>query len=211
MPLCSSAFSGMELKEPQNLKVKKIIIDSIVGDGIVTFHDKPDVRIQILGNDEILKNIEVHNRKEILKITSQHPEKMTKGVLIRAQIPSNVELSLGIVGTGDWNIEKIGAPSRINIMGSGNVEIKSIEAKSLHIKSVGSGTVTVKKGNVKDFNAKLVDEGLIEFGGTTQNAKLNVIGSGKIIISEITQKIQQKNIIGNGRVKIKKMAESDKP
>ncbi|MEV4415427.1 DUF2807 domain-containing protein [Catellatospora sp. NPDC049609] len=94
------------------------------------------------------------------------------------------------------------AETRIDITGSGDVQIGSITGKAAELSITGSGDVRIAHGQVERFDAGISGSGSVAFAGTAGDANLSISGSGNMRLDTVTRHLADR-VSGSGRIDVR--------
>lgn len=107
-------------------------------------------------------------------------------------------LDLRLKGSGGATAGRVAA-TRIDLSGSGHVEVTGVVGRELRVRVSGAGSATVREGQVDGVDASVSGTGSITFGGSTRRADLSVSGVGNIHVNQVTEAVFDR-VSGLGRI-----------
>src|SRR5574344_1545679 len=132
------------------------------------------------------------------------PKEMIDEMNVYVTAPSLNSTSLA--GSGDFIIDAPLKTSQFkaSLAGSGDINVKDLDAQSLDVSLAGSGDVNVNARQLDKLKASVAGSGDIDLKVTSCNvANLNVAGSGDIT-RKGTVKQLNKNVAGSGDINVSK-------
>jgi hypothetical protein len=224
-PSAQLPFNGVDLKTPQKISGKSLIIERFAGTLIIKTADDPDNltliatgkedelnKMQVLTDQEgeikISRNGEISNSTIILTIT------MPKQALLSLHMnygkatlsDHSGPVSLFIEGSGTITTGTLGGDLESRISGNGDITITNINStirttplSPLKLSIQGNGKMIIKSFNYEDIKATINGAGLIILNGTVHNGDFTINGAGRIEIAKILGKLSQ-STSGSGTV-----------
>ncbi len=96
-------------------------------------------------------------------------------------------LTLSIAGSGDIDVKNIEASSvSAEVAGSGDIEAMLTGVRTTNVRVAGSGDVDFKFRRCGDVNAKIAGSGDVSLSGRIESLSQNVAGSGEIDTEKLT-------------------------
>lgn len=114
--------------------------------------------------------------------------------------------STSLAGSGDFIIDAPLKTSQFkaSLAGSGDINVKDLDAQSLDVSLAGSGDVNVNARQLDKLKASVAGSGDIDLKVTSCNvANLNVAGSGDITLKGTVKQLN-KNVAGSGNINVSK-------
>ncbi len=136
-----------------------------------------------------------------VRITVPHGAEVTAQGIVGKTTIGDTEgpVQASIRGGNNLVIGKVGH-AMLSMQGGGNITVASVNG-NLNINLMGSGDVRVKSGIVHNLSVNLVGSGDVKFGGKAENASLSVTGSGDIYVTHVTNR-PSINATGSGDVTV---------
>lgn len=157
-----SAFSA-ETKQIENLdNVKEISIDA--GSVKVEIRKTNDEKIELIGNEERIKNIIVKISGNILEIKEKNIKEW-----FFTSVKQEVKINIGLK-----NLEKV------ILDGSAGVSVSGFSGEKFEYELGGSGNVKLTENNFRTYLLTVDGSGSIIVKGNAENFKMNISGSGSI-------------------------------
>lgn len=144
-----------------------------------------DYKVQILAPESIIEKLEVEVCGDELVIKSKKRLNMS-------------------YNENDFII-RVWSPvfERIEIQGSSDIEAKTaIKSDKLKIDISGSGDVEIQNVSASYININTSGSGDVEIAGVTENVKIDISGSGEVDAEKLTSKNAQISIMGSGDVEV---------
>ena len=207
--LCSAyesygAMRCSELKE-HVFKATRLKIEEFSGDGIVKTHNDPSkgmlIDVRIADNElDLCQAYEVGNT---LVIEVKKAKAGFVDAFFNIEMPSSTNLDLHLLGSGFWQINELNANSSFNIVGALDIDVDSINAKRLSIKSIGSNSFDLNKGNIGTLSVNAHGKNDINIKAAIGDLHSNVFGTGRLNIARLNGKIKQNNSNNSVKLKVK--------
>jgi len=175
---------------------------AIIGSDNVEYVQDSVYKVEALGTEEDLERLELKVKNQVLTVgkkdskTSNNINKIVfrdYTCVVKVHAP-NIS-SAKIVGSGNFSITRPVTLDSFDmeIAGSGNIGIDTIEARNISVTIAGSGNVDMKARNADTTDLKIAGSGNIEaFFDKCGTVKTAVAGSGNI-----TLKGEAKKLIGS--------------
>ncbi len=91
-----------------------------------------------------------------------------------------------------------GAVDRVETLGSGNVELRSVSAPNLTVKTTGSGTIRLTSLQVGSLSATISGSGSVEGEGSASNVAVASSGSGNAHLEGVKAENAEITLSGSG-------------
>ncbi|WP_338410860.1 head GIN domain-containing protein [uncultured Flavobacterium sp.] len=159
--------------------------------------------ITIKGDENIISHIEAEVKNNTLNIHLKKNKTYSYTSDIIITVPFEKISALIYIGSGELKtINTINTTDlEVKFLGSGKVDL-DINTENLTIDLTGSRVLNIS-GKTKELNGKLIGSGTLNLSNlTTQNAKINLTGSGNIKV-DCTNTLIAK-VIGSGLIEYKK-------
>jgi hypothetical protein len=191
---------GEKVTETRNLSGFNKISFSIDGD--LSYVQDSVYFIEITAQQNVLEVITTEMDGGTLRIDSDKWIRKHNGIKIIVHSPHMYAFDL----SGSGNIESSSAiltsQLDLDISGSGNIALASVQADQLEVKISGSGNITVSGGVATNQKATVSGSGDIDMLGLTANySDAKISGSGSVTVWVLDQ--LNANISGSGNVKYK--------
>jgi hypothetical protein len=108
-------------------------------------------------------------------------------------------VSAAMVGDSDLTVGRITEGS-FSIKGSGDIDVREVSG-SLTAQILGSGDISVRSGNVEHMMANVMGSGDVTFRGTAKSANLTLMGSGDITVARVMGRVV-KSHMGSGDITV---------
>jgi hypothetical protein len=166
----------------------------------VEFTEAPNYKLQLEAQQNILNIIEtyVSNGKLILKFDRNN---INTNATIRVQISAPHLNNINQIGSGSFQVISPFTPDdlKINLSGSGIINISEIETGSIDATVSGSGKIQGFSGTINNGNFNISGSGTIDFIGVrAQNVNTQSSGSGTMRV--FAEKELDVHISGSGNV-----------
>jgi len=158
--------------------------------------------VEVIAQQNILDILRTHVDGSTLCIGYEKPNlfvKATKDIIINIHMPA--VNSLDVSGSGEVNgINAFTASScSMNVSGSGDISLNSLEAQSIDSKISGSGNVTIHAGSSNTLDSKISGSGDMDLiNVVAKDVETTTSGSGKTKV-HATQNLDVQ-ISGSGNV-----------
>ncbi|MEO6905727.1 MAG: head GIN domain-containing protein [Ginsengibacter sp.] len=158
--------------------------------------------IKIEADENLLPFIEttVENGKLTIEPKKNINLKSRSKIIVHVFMTKIKELQL----SGSGNINGSGAftsdgETEVDISGSGNIKLNSVNFKEVALNISGSGNIQLKDGDANDLKASVSGSGNIDCSGVaSENADVKISGSGNASVN--VNKSLSANISGSGNV-----------
>jgi len=225
----TSLKTGMDAKEPRQVKVNGVTIKNFTGTvNITSVSARKMVRFSLKGPDSLLGQVLVtcdhESQKGNLYIAFEKEAPVLNDMdklVLALEMPSNMPLDLTLVG-GEGSIgPRETNETKVNLNVFGDIKLQSV--KNLESKIDGSGEITVMKidgdatlsirgdgkykireGMIPHLKASIGGTGVIGIGADVGDADLKSEGAGEMELKTVTGKLQQ-SMSGAGHIHIKKV------
>lgn len=219
----SSLNTGMDVREPQTIKVDGVTVENFAGHvQIKSEGSGQDVTIQMVADPSILEQVLVKEISGSLNISfaqSAPIQKNSDSLKLLITMPAQMPLNLTLVG-GKGEIGPREAATSANLDGYGDIRLESVKVFKSEIRGSGEITVSnidgptdiairgdgkylIQKGSISDLKAIIQGTGVVDILSEVRNADLRTDGAGKIKLSQITGDVKQE-INGSGTITIGK-------
>lgn len=224
------AWAADHVKGNGHLTTKKITVsdyNEIKVDGVIDFNytqsdDPSTVEVTVDENLHPYVQIEVKNRVLSIAFKGAKVDHYTKFIvtthskwLKAAKVSGNANLMINSKLTGDETTVKANANSLVqfkkpvrvgkldlNVSGSANAVVESLEADKIECDIDGSGSITIRQGKAKEGNYNIMGNGDIHaFGLDVPELNCKITGSGSAEVHP-TDNLKA-SVMGNGSIRYK--------
>lgn len=229
--ILSEAVAAGTIKESGNLVTKSfpmspfkgVKVSGIFGIEFIQTDTEGDYRIEVTSSDNIVEHIvPVINEEGILEITFDTKVKFRLkkiNVKVYGHVLNNVrmsgtgdfkclgninsdDLTVNVSGTGDIEIASLNAKkAELNISGAGSIMANEITSDNLSMKLSGAGGIQLNNFKGGDIKARVSGAGGIKIKGKASDGDFIVSGAGSIDITHLKLDNCTTSMSGAGRVK----------
>ena len=178
--------------------------------GTLTMPDNFQDIVQVYVKDDVLYfkikkgySISISNTPLKLAVTAPMVKSMKItgsgdfDLLNDATVDHDVEFT--VVGSGDIEARSITCDKlSLSISGSGDIDINKVEAKRFETLIAGSGDVEAKSVQAREVYASISGSGDIELKGKTDTAELRIAGSGDLKAHNLQARSVDASVAGSG-------------
>jgi hypothetical protein len=171
------------------------------GSVFITQGQTEELSVETDNNLISLLDIRVRGRELKLGLKRGYDIRPTRAVSFHLTVRelSAIELS----GSGDFYVDSLQADHlAVSVQGSGNIDIQSLTADDLAIGLNGSGNITIGKLDVKTVATSLQGSGNIQLEGKTEAEDVKVGGSGNYLAGDLAATTANISIPGSADVTV---------
>lgn len=198
-----NTIKGNGIIKEEIRKVESYQSININGSADVILTDELQGEIRIVAEENIIPIILTEVNKNGLSISAKPKTNFSTKRKVVVYVPAQGVNTLNIRGSGDikYDGELNVSQLKLNLIGSGDIELKNVITEKVEINLRGSGDIDLG-GKTKQITANLQGSGDISaFDLIAENAEVSVQGSGDVDVTA-TQSFEGK-VSGSGNIKVK--------
>jgi hypothetical protein len=221
--------TGADVKDRQEFEVNGVKVENFTGNVTVkSTQDAKTVRVSLKGDDKFLKQIlvtdayEAEKGKLYIAFAKDVPILVNIDKLILTlEVPAKMPLDLTLVGGKGKIGERETDETKVNINGSGDIELESVKNLESEIDGSGEMTImkiegdaaisirgdgkyTIQKGAISNLKASIEGTGIMNINADVKDADLKSDGAGTMELATVTGKLKQ-SMNGSGTIRISKI------
>jgi hypothetical protein len=206
--LACGSFTTNSVMGSGDIVTQKIDIESFdritlegFGSVFITQGQTEELTVQTDENLFSLLDISVRGRELRLGVKRGYNLNPTRSITFNVTVQDLSAIQLD--GSGDFQVESLQADHlAVSIPGSGNIDIQSLTADALSIDLNGSGNVTIQEIDVTTIDTSLQGSGDIKLEGKTVTETVKVGGSGNYLAGDLAATAANISIPGSADVTV---------
>lgn len=154
---------------------------TLAGPDSIVVTDGPGLSIDVEGDADAIQVLRFHLEQGALEISREQGSRARGRATVRVAMPS--PRAIAVAGSGRITAQSMAPQAKVDIAGSGRLEVTRIEADALEVNVVGSGTFSTA-GRAEALELDIAGSGDVQADNLeVGTADVNIMGSGDATFS----------------------------